>query len=467
MNKSQKFQNKRNNKKVKREYDITKYTWQNTERRIKGEIDNFIKFNNSTNIKADIKNRIIITFTDCYKDKNACIKRYEELKRNHEQNKEIDSFNCYGKKVFINNTEKFSKIHVKFYTRAKIAVEYSNVKRRITRLKKNKSTLNLEYLEQYKKFLGFCKEYLALYLDSLFPKSLVEDCEKMFEEFGFSEYRLPFIDWLKDFGLNDEKFAVNYLSLMGAFLDRNELIELFLSFMSQLLVDNNKIILSDFDDLREELLKAYFSNNIVLKNELKDISFIEYKLNETRTLLNKKIYNDKLELYVNEKPNLTFQIISSTNNHITKHHRISNKKVKLAVKLEHKYRILDYKCYYCKDCDIYFDFNNAFEIQIEKIGLKRSDILVNYIDESKKSNNYNNFQKESLLHFLGYHVGKNGLYKLTRQELLTNIINRKIMTVSEIMEILNQNINMFERRAEMKDAIKDWKEDIYFVKNDI
>ena len=37
------------------------------------------------------------------------------------------------------------------------------------------------------------------------------------------------------------------------------------------------------------------------------------------------------------------------------------------------------------------------------------------------------------------------------------------MTVSEIMEILNQNINMFERRAEMKDAINDWKEDMKFI----
>lgn len=173
--------------------------------------------------------------------------------------------------------------------------------------------------------------------------------------------------------------------------------------------------------------------------------------------------------------NLLFnlQLIDSANNHVSRRHKIENRTVRIAYRLSPKcFIILDYKCHYCKDCHVYFDFYQSFIQQLQYMNLRPDHLVL------KLRKNYNTdyitrlqvglpiyycFNDESLLHFFGYRVGSYGLNIRERQELLKSIYERKALTISEMKATINNNIRMFSKRSDFAIAVEEWKDDILFL----
>ncbi len=124
---------------------------------------------------------------------------------------------------------------------------------------------------------------------------------------------------------------------------------------------------------------------------------------------------------------------------------------------------------------IYYQFesgkfsSNSNKYNNSNSNMKEYQIRINL--ENNPPNNFNSkfddFNAESILHSLGYRVGKSGLSKFERQRLLKKIIDEGYLTKQDIIETLERNISLFQNRSNFVQSIKDWKEDIYFVKNDI
>jgi len=69
----------------------------------------------------------------------------------------------------------------------------------------------------------------------------------------------------------------------------------------------------------------------------------------------------------------------------------------------------------------------------------------------------------SVLKMYGYAVGKSGLSKQQRHDILGYILDNKIMRGHEIINLLQFNIAMREHESRYYRAIHDWQEDIGFV----
>ena len=80
---------------------------------------------------------------------------------------------------------------------------------------------------------------------------------------------------------------------------------------------------------------------------------------------------------------------------------------------------------------------------------------------------FNNFRDFSELKLYGYSVGNSGQNQYTRQNILTYIIDNKIMTGREIISHLQGQISLRNKRRDrdFSTAIRDWENDIEFVQD--
>lgn len=464
MSKLKRNYNPQNN--IQRTYDKDKYSWKIINRYIKWKLNKFVDSYEKKESDLNLAEQIYYDFTDCSEDIKICENRYKRAKyiiTNKNINIENVEISLYGNKVFIDDTKRFSNVCVKILLYSWLKRDLSRLRRKQTKEKINQSLL--QYYQEYELFLKFSVDYLKLYKKCLFANSIYNDWLVMKKQSGWKN--MIFYDWLHDFGINDEEYALNFLSWIGYQDSRKNLVNTFIGIMLTLFLDNNLIDKREFKIIRNELFEAYFSkeikNKIIKKNNEK-VAYTCYNSEEKRVCLKSVVYKSVIDLYQLEKPQLYFQIIHSSNNHITKRHCVSNEKIKLAVKSQSSFKLLEYSCHYCSNCNVYFDFNNAFDIQLEKIGLKKKDIYVKLINnETNVFDNYNMFKQESLLHFLGYKVGKSGLDSYSRKKLLKKIIDERIMRVAEIKEIINRNINMFQSKSNMEIAVNDWESDLEFI----
>ena len=76
-----------------------------------------------------------------------------------------------------------------------------------------------------------------------------------------------------------------------------------------------------------------------------------------------------------------------------------------------------------------------------------------------------NFRMYSQLKVYGYRVGKNGLPRKIRQEILAFVLDKHIITRSKIISLLSGDIHLRTDRddRDYTKAIADWEEDIKFV----
>lgn len=125
--------------------------------------------------------------------------------------------------------------------------------------------------------------------------------------------------------------------------------------------------------------------------------------------------------------------------------------------------VLDLPVQHCHTCNKIFMGEETYKIfaeQFKALPKKRAikdfeDFDDDFIEE--------NFEKESLLHKYGYNVRKDGPSVLKRREILMSVIKNRIMTYANVISLLESNIKMNINRANMKDAVIQWRSDIEFL----
>lgn len=92
-----------------------------------------------------------------------------------------------------------------------------------------------------------------------------------------------------------------------------------------------------------------------------------------------------------------------------------------------------------------------------------------YVPKAKIVNNseskFEGFNPESYLHSLGYKVGKSGLSRNGRRNLLKKAIESGRINKYDVIATLERNISMFHNRSNMQQSISDWTDDLYYVRN--
>ena len=170
---------------------------------------------------------------------------------------------------------------------------------------------------------------------------------------------------------------------------------------------------------------------------------------------------------------LTFnlQLVDSSSNHSTRGHQVTDVVLRLPFQKpdSNQIQVLELKAHRCLDCDKDFDFHASFLEQLKRVNIQIEELKIQLLihnqiyDFRVQSEPFSTFNKESFLHTLGYHVGVNADSDLQRQELLKKIVDSKVMSISEIKSVINQDIRLFSKRKEYHLAIQQWKDDIQFL----
>lgn len=121
---------------------------------------------------------------------------------------------------------------------------------------------------------------------------------------------------------------------------------------------------------------------------------------------------------------------------------------------------------YCENCDKYFLLENEFQKLRQKGILVCKVVEKDYWLSSENQNGYMGFNKESLLHILGYNVNAQlDLSKMQRWGLLEVIVDEKIMTVTEIQSHLQWLIKRSSNNQNFEDARFKWEVDYEHISN--
>lgn len=259
------------------------------------------------------------------------------------------------------------------------------------------------------------------------------------------------------------------------------------------IIDNHAIDIRCFDNNTLNIIKSkrphfsiYYKNKLYIKarfdiydlknqcilikiDHIVNIPIDENDIEKNKSYVKINVYSsDYFSLYDQYSAITSIQIISGSNNHITKNHKISDKTVNIIYmnKIYKKYSVIKIILHFCEQCKVYFDFEESFLIQLKKLNINPSDLLIKILDKNMQSYSIDGDElaNESFLHSLGYVCGRTkGLSKKERQNLLMKIIDREIMTISQIKNSIEFNIRMFGNNPNYTYALMDWKSDIDFL----
>lgn len=208
------------------------------------------------------------------------------------------------------------------------------------------------------------------------------------------------------------------------------------------------------------------------KSNLLNFQTENFTLSENRTrIIPKEIdrfsTSDPFYLFEQKGALKTIQLLRGSNNHVSRHHRVENRKVYLVryVSKTKKYEGLSFLVQYCRDCNVYFDFYNSFMSQLKKRGIKFGSLMLKYTDERGKEIEFSeiNLREYSKLNMFGYSVSVNGLTKLQRQRLIKKLIHEHYMSPAEIKNRLDFLIRFQGSKINMANAKECWLEDLLFV----
>ena len=119
---------------------------------------------------------------------------------------------------------------------------------------------------------------------------------------------------------------------------------------------------------------------------------------------------------------------------------------------------------YCADCEIFFIDYSEFKYYRDIYGV----LLGNYFIQenfNSASGNYKNLSAESVLRICGYTVNqRDNLTVKQRHLILSNLMDKEIITKSRIMKYLQFFINSSRHRDNMKIANQKWQEDLIWVR---
>ena len=120
---------------------------------------------------------------------------------------------------------------------------------------------------------------------------------------------------------------------------------------------------------------------------------------------------------------------------------------------------------YCTDCKIFFIDYAEFKYYRDIYGV----LLGNYLIQdnfNSASGNYENLSTESVLRVCGYTVNqRDNLTAKQRRLILSNLMDKEILTKSRLMRYLQFFISSSRYRDNMKIAHQKWQEDLIWVRN--
>ena len=119
---------------------------------------------------------------------------------------------------------------------------------------------------------------------------------------------------------------------------------------------------------------------------------------------------------------------------------------------------------YCKDCNLFFISKDEYdEYKKEYPGLIANFKFVSLNEEL--GNIFDNMEEFSVLALNGYNVRKDGPDHLTRCKILSRVMEKGIMSKSEIIQHINGLIDTRRMQSKMQSAVCKWREDLDFVRN--
>lgn len=203
------------------------------------------------------------------------------------------------------------------------------------------------------------------------------------------------------------------------------------------------------------------SKEFMLKEDADGFSNVQKKIINLKT-------SDFFNLYDEYFPVTHFQIISSRNNHATRKHSIKDEIITIIYKDKKgdEYKTAKLLMHYCQQCKVYFDFRESFFRQLEELDINCKQILASIVSDDGTPFKLDEslFSKESLLHSLGYVVGNTyGIDAHARQEIIKNAILRNILTITDIKNILEFNIQFAGKRKSNKYSCECWENDLDFI----
>jgi hypothetical protein len=119
---------------------------------------------------------------------------------------------------------------------------------------------------------------------------------------------------------------------------------------------------------------------------------------------------------------------------------------------------------YCRNCDIYYIFRRDYD-ELCKKGKPKCKV----IDASTKKVLWDfsfRFNEKSILSEMGYNVqSSENLSTETRHQILRTAIDDRKISVNEILNLLELQINLHSGTERYANAVEKWKEDADFVKS--
>lgn len=120
-------------------------------------------------------------------------------------------------------------------------------------------------------------------------------------------------------------------------------------------------------------------------------------------------------------------------------------------------KILYLKVFYCKKCERYYIAQNQIDrFTKNKVIPKVRLISLEFLD-------YSNFREKSDLALYGYNTRKNGLNDHDRENLLSALIENKLMSEHEIISHLNGLISLHDDDPKWDSAVRKYRDDIKYV----
>ena len=119
--------------------------------------------------------------------------------------------------------------------------------------------------------------------------------------------------------------------------------------------------------------------------------------------------------------------------------------------------------YYCKSCCKYYINSEQYHEFARKYGLPVFRLRTKVTQG--ESLQYEDWQKESLLHILGYNVnGTDNLSSYERRTILKYAIDSKTMEKSAVVAFLENLIYRNQGKVNFQNALQKWKADLQYVR---
>lgn len=120
--------------------------------------------------------------------------------------------------------------------------------------------------------------------------------------------------------------------------------------------------------------------------------------------------------------------------------------------------------FYCYACNKYYINAEQYQSFAKKYGLPM--IRLRAQDSSTNDLGFENWEKESLLHILGYNVRtSDNLSSIARQRILIHALETNMLSKSQIISFLERILHLNRHKPNLANACQKWQDDLGFIRN--